>query len=112
MFSIFPYIFSTTFNAIAGNINRFDNIVVNVVNNIDGQYLWIVTRRPVTMAIAINGGADSNNRSYGVQSAMCIPLTRAMHKQYPNDELYYYACPNPMIANNNIGGDNIFVKFE
>mgnify|MGYP007021635820 FL=1 len=43
---------------------------------------------------------------------MCIPLTKAMHKQYPNDELYYYACPNPMIANNNIGGDNIFVKFE
>ena len=34
MFSIFPYIFSTTFNAIAGNINRFDNIVDNVVNNI------------------------------------------------------------------------------
>ena len=29
MFSIFPYIFSTTFNAIAGNINRFDNIVDN-----------------------------------------------------------------------------------
>lgn len=101
-------------NVSLGALAKTTNLenAINVVNNVDGQYLWIVTRRPVTMAIAINGGADSNNRSYGVQSAMCIPLTKAMHKQYPNDELYYYACPNPMIANNNIGGDNIFVKFE
>lgn len=83
-----------------------------VVNNVNGQYLWIVTRRPVQMAIAVNGGATNDSRSFGVQSAMLIPLTRDMHKQYPNDELYYYACPNPMVANDNIGGDTIFVKFE
>ena len=85
---------------------------LNVTNNVNGQYLWIVTRRPVQMAIAVNGGSEDNTRSYGVQSAMLIPLTKAMHKQYPNDELYYYACPNPMMANDGIGGDTIFVKFE
>lgn len=85
---------------------------LNVTNSINGQYLWIVTRRPVQMAIAVNGGSETDTRSFGVQSAMLIPLTKAMHKQYPDDELYYYACPNPMRANDNIGGDTIFVKFE
>jgi hypothetical protein len=43
---------------------------VTVENDIDGQYLWIVTRRPIQYAANINAGVDSN-----MIPTFAIPLT-------------------------------------
>ena len=76
---------------------------VNIENDIDGQYLWIVTRRPIEYAANVNISTDSN-----MIPTFSIPLT-APQKKY-NDEKYYYCCPNPMKANKANGGAIIYVK--
>nr|DAJ59031.1 MAG TPA: hypothetical protein [Caudoviricetes sp.] len=43
---------------------------VTVENDIDGQYLWIVTRRPIQYAANINAGVNSN-----MIPTFTIPLT-------------------------------------
>lgn len=76
---------------------------VTVENDIDGQYLWIVTRRPIQYAANINAGVDSN-----MIPTFTIPLTTPQKKY--NDEKYYYCCPNPIKANKAHGGATIYVK--
>ena len=76
---------------------------VTVENDIDGQYLWIVTRRPIQYAANINAGVD-----YNMIPTFTIPLTTPQKKY--NDEKYYYCCPNPMKANKAHGGATIYVK--
>ena len=76
---------------------------VTVENDIDGQYLWIVTRRPIQYAANINAGVG-----YNMIPTFTIPLT-APQKKY-NDEKYYYCCPNPIKANKAHGGATIYVK--
>ncbi len=58
MFSIFPYIFSTTFNAIAGNINRFDNIVDNAEFN--GSE--IIDRLEALISNPVDLGANNSDK--------------------------------------------------
>ena len=76
---------------------------VTVENDIDGQYLWIVTRRPIQYAANINAGVD-----YNMIPTFTIPLTTPQKKY--NDEKYYYCCPNPIKANKAHGGATIYVK--
>lgn len=76
---------------------------VTVNNDIDGQYLWIVTRRPIEYAANINTGTTSS-----VIPTFSIPLTTPQKKY--NDDKYYYCCPNPMKANKASGGATIYVK--
>ena len=76
---------------------------VTVENDIDGQYLWIVTRRPIEYAANIDAGIASN-----IVPTFSIPLTTPQKKY--NDEKYYYCCPNPMRANKARGGATIYVK--
>ena len=67
MFSIFPYIFSTTFNAIAGNINRFDNIVDNVVNNIANSEFIDNLVKNIDEMLPINIQFKEHKRGYTIQ---------------------------------------------
>lgn len=63
---------------------------VDVENDKDGQYLWIVTRNPILNAQA------ANTTGAGMSFATYIPLTKV--QQVAENDLYYYACPNPMQA--------------
>ncbi len=74
-------------------------IPVNVKNTTDGYYLWIASTKPIAMAI------DTNGESY----ATSIPLTAAQFSS--RDNLYYYACPNPVKADTTFGS-YIYVKFK
>lgn len=76
---------------------------VTIENDIDGQYLWIVTRRPIEYAANIDAGIASN-----IVPTFSIPLTTPQKKY--NDEKYYYCCPNPIKANKARGGATIYVK--
>ncbi len=76
---------------------------VTIENDIDGQYLWIVTRRPIEYAANIDAGIASN-----MVPTFSIPLTTPQKKY--NDEKYYYCCPNPIKANKARGGATIYVK--
>ena len=76
---------------------------ITIENDIDGQYLWIVTRRPIEYAANIDAGIASN-----IVPTFSIPLTTPQKKY--NDEKYYYCCPNPMRANKARGGATIYVK--
>lgn len=76
---------------------------ITIENDIDGQYLWIVTRRPIEYAANIDAGIASN-----IVPTFSIPLTTPQKKY--NDEKYYYCCPNPMKANKARGGATIYVK--
>ena len=76
---------------------------ITIQNDIDGQYLWIVTRRPIEYAANINTIANSN-----VIHTFNIPLTTPQKKN--NDDKYYYCCPNPIKANKINGGATIYVK--
>ncbi len=42
MFNIFPYIFSTTLNAVTSNIGLIDKIVDNVVNSVNWRILCLI----------------------------------------------------------------------
>ena len=89
------------------DLKRVDDLTkpVQVENTRDGQYLWIVTRRPIAYAANItdNGTTDLN-------SAIYVPLTK--YQQKLNDSKYYYCCPNPMSANTKSGGDIFYIKLE
>ena len=76
---------------------------ITIQNDIDGQYLWIVTRRPIEYAANINTSVNSN-----VIHTFNIPLTTPQKKN--DDGKYYYCCPNPMKANKSRGGATIYVK--
>lgn len=76
---------------------------ITVVNDIDGQYLWIVTRCPIEYAANTNAFTSSN-----IIPAFNIPLTTPQKKH--NDDKYYYCCPNPMKANKANGGAIIYIK--
>ena len=76
---------------------------ITIQNDIDGQYLWIVTRRPIEYAANINTSTNSN-----VIHTFNIPLTTPQKKR--NDDKYYYCCPNPIKANKINGGATIYVK--
>lgn len=76
---------------------------ITVQNDIDGQYLWIVTRRPIEYAANANTCTSSN-----VIPVFSIPLTTPQKKD--NDGKYYYCCPNPMKANKDNGGATIYIK--
>lgn len=76
---------------------------ITIQNDIDGQYLWIVTRRPIEYAANINTNTTSD-----VIHTFNIPLTTPQKKR--NDDKYYYCCPNPIKANRINGGATIYVK--
>lgn len=76
---------------------------ITIQNDIDGQYLWIVTRRPIEYAANINTSTTSN-----VIHTFNIPLTTPQKKR--NDDKYYYCCPNPIKANRINGGATIYIK--
>ena len=76
---------------------------ITIQNDIDGQYLWIVTRRPIEYAANINIITTSN-----AIHTFNIPLTTPQKNN--NDGKYYYCCPNPMKANKINGGATIYVK--
>lgn len=76
---------------------------ITIQNDIDGQYLWIVTRRPIEYAANINISTTSNSIH-----TFNIPLTTPQKKN--NDNKYYYCCPNPIKANKINGGDTIYIK--
>ena len=76
-----------------------------VQNDVDGQYLWIVTRQPISYAANVNPSSIS-----GMTAATYIPLTSPMKKE--GDERYYYCCPNPMKSNASTGGAQIYVKLK
>ena len=76
---------------------------ITIQNDIDGQYLWIVTRRPIEYAANINISTTSNT-----VHTFNIPLTTPQKKN--DDNKYYYCCPNPIKANKINGGATIYVK--
>ena len=76
---------------------------ITIQNDIDGQYLWIVTRLPIKYAANINVCTASN-----IIPTFSIPLTTPQKKY--NDDKYYYCCPNPMKANKVNGGATIYIK--
>lgn len=76
---------------------------VTVKNTVDGQYLWIVTHQPIYMAAEANSSIPSGFATY-------IPLTRPQFVS--GESLYYYACPNPIKADKNSNGSNIYVKYK
>ena len=76
---------------------------ITIQNDIDGQYLWIVTRRPIEYAANINISTTSN-----AIHTFNIPLTTPQKKN--DDNKYYYCCPNPIKANKINGGATIYIK--
>ena len=76
---------------------------ITIQNDIDGQYLWIVTRRPIEYAANINISTTSN-----AIHTFNIPLTTPQKKN--DDNKYYYCCPNPIKANKINGGTTIYIK--
>ena len=78
-------------------------IPTNVKNTVDGSYLWIVTPEPISVAAEANSTIAGGFATY-------IPLTKAQFST--NNNLYYYACPNPIKADKNSSGSNIYVKFK
>lgn len=76
---------------------------ITIQNDIDGQYLWIVTRRPIEYAANINISTTSN-----AIHTFNIPLTTPQKKH--DDDKYYYCCPNPIKANKINGGATIYIK--
>ena len=76
---------------------------ITIQNDIDGQYLWIVTRRPIEYAANINISTTSNSIH-----TFNIPLTTPQKKN--DDNKYYYCCPNPIKANKINGGTTIYIK--
>lgn len=76
---------------------------ITIQNDIDGQYLWIVTRRPIEYAANINISTTSNT-----VHTLNIPLTTPQKKN--DDNKYYYCCPNPIKANKINGGATIYIK--
>jgi hypothetical protein len=65
--------------------------------------LWIVTPEPISVAAEANSTISGGFATY-------IPLTKAQFST--NNNLYYYACPNPIKADKNSSGSNIYVKFK
>ena len=78
-------------------------IPTNVKNTVDGSYLWIITPEPISIAAEANSTINGCFATY-------IPLTKAQFST--NNNLYYYACPNPIKADKNSSGSNIYVKFK
>ena len=78
-------------------------VPTTVKNTVDGSYLWIVTNNPVSVAAEANSTLTGGFATY-------IPLTKAQFSTKNN--LYYYACPNPIKADKNSSGSNIYVKFK
>ena len=78
-------------------------IPTNVKNTVDGSYLWIITPEPISIAAEANSTITGGFATY-------IPLTKAQFST--NNNLYYYACPNPIKADKNSSGSNIYVKFK
>lgn len=78
-------------------------VPTNVKNTVDGSYLWIVTNNPIAVA------AEANSTIVG-GFATYIPLTSAQFSS--KNSMYYYACPNPIKADKDSSGSNIYVKFK
>ena len=107
MFSIFPYIFSTTFNAIAGNINRFDNIVDNVVNNIVNSEFIDNLVKNIDEMLPINIQFKEHKRGYTIQCYLpgvkkedinCFLLERGLELNINEDNYVENADPNGIRA--------------
>ena len=108
MFSIFPYIFSTTFNAIAGNINRFDNIVDNVVNNIvNSEFIDNLVKNIDEMS-PINIQFKEHKRGYTIQCYLPGVKKEDIELDYENNNLIISAKRDEFVEDNN----NNFIRKE
>ena len=100
MFSIFPYIFSTTFNAIAGNINRFDNIVDNDVNNIvNSEFIDNLVKNIDEMS-PINIQFKEHKRGYTIQCYLPGVKKEDINLEYYNNYVTLQVKRNLFYSNN------------
>lgn len=100
MFSIFPYIFSTTFNAIAGNINRFDNIVDNVVNNIvNSDFMDNLVKNTDNMA-PVEVQFKEHKRGYTIQCYLPGTKKENINLEYDNNYITLQVKRNMFYSNN------------
>ena len=100
MFSIFPYIFSTTFNAIAGNINRFDNIVDNVVNNIvNSDFMDSLVKNIDNMA-PVEVQFKEHKRGYTIQCYLPGTKKENINLEYDNNYITLQVKRNMFYSNN------------
>ena len=96
MFSIFPYIFSTTFNAIAGNINRFDNIVDNVVNS---DFMNNLINEIDSMS-SVNINFKEHKRGYTIQCYLPGVKKEDINLEYYNNYVTLQVKRNLFYSNN------------
>lgn len=100
MFSIFPYIFSTTFNAIAGNINKFDNIVDNVVNNIvNSDFMDNLVKNIDNMA-PVEVQFKEHKRGYTIQCYLPGTKKENINLEYDNNYITLQVKRNMFYSNN------------
>ena len=99
-FSIFPYIFSTTFNAIAGNINRFDNIVDNVVNNIANSEFIDNLVKNIDEMLPINIQFKEHKRGYTIQCYLPGVKKEDINLEYYNNYVTLQVKRNLFYSNN------------
>lgn len=113
MFSIFPYMFSTTFSNIAGSINMIDNIFDSVVNNIfNGEFIDNIAKNIDEMT-SVNIEFKEHKRGYTIQCYLPGIKKENINLEYDNNyvtlqikrNLFYSNNKNISVAIIQSGGD-------
>lgn len=113
MFSIFPYMFSTTFSNIAGSINMIDNIFDSVVNNIfNGGFIDNIAKNIDEMT-SVNIEFKEHKRGYTIQCYLPGIKKENINLEYDNNyvtlqikrNLFYSNNKNISVAIIQSGGD-------
>ena len=100
MLNIFPYIFSTTFNAIANNMDVIDNIVDNVVNNIvNSDFMDSLVKNIDNMA-PVEVQFKEHKRGYTIQCYLPGTKKENISLEYDNNYITLQVKRNMFYSNN------------
>lgn len=96
MLNIFPYIFSTTFNTIANNMDVIDNIVNNIVNSdfMDNLVKNIDNMAPVEVQF------KEHKRGYTIQCYLPGTKKENINLEYDNNYITLQVKRNMFYSNN------------
>lgn len=96
MLNIFPYIFSTTFNTIANNMDVIDNIVNNIVNSdfMDNLVKNIDNMAPVEVQF------KEHKRGYTIQCDLPGTKKENINLEYDNNYITLQVKRNMFYSNN------------
>ena len=100
MLNIIPYIFSTTFNTIANNMDVIDNIVDNVVNNIvNSDFMDNLVKNIDNMA-PVEVQFKEHKRGYTIQCYLPGTKKENINLEYDNNYITLQVKRNMFYSNN------------